>query len=149
MLTFRVDLARIDLHTSGSMKLIDVPTPNGCLVLGRYLKIQREAKGWSLDRLCSIIYSTVFYRNAVGELEPYYVTKGPLSELERGKTMHPDPTLLEAIAAVGYAMHATENRPYTAGELKAISCERLNPETGERIEFATAPIRQPALPVPA
>jgi transcriptional regulator with XRE-family HTH domain len=113
------------------MKLIHVPTPNGCQVLGKYLKAQREVNGWSLDRLCAIIYSSVFYRNAAGELEPYYITKGPLSELERGKTLHPDPTLLEAIAAVGYAQHPLEKRSYTAEELKAICCEQLNPQTAE------------------
>jgi transcriptional regulator with XRE-family HTH domain len=131
------------------MKLIHVPTRNGCQALGRYLKIQRELNGWSLDRLCSVIYSSVFYRNAAGELEPYYITKAPLSELERGKTLHPDPTLLEAIAAVGYVLHPKEGRPYTAEELKAISCDRLDPETAEWIDTSDAPVLQGSLAVPA
>lgn len=112
------------------MPLIHVPTPTGCRILGQFLRSQREAQGWSLDRLCSIIYAQVKYRAADGNVEAYYVTKGTLSGLEQGKTLNPDLTLLAAIAAVGFAKHPIENRAYTAEELRAVSCEQLDPKTG-------------------
>jgi transcriptional regulator with XRE-family HTH domain len=119
------------------MHLIPVPTPTGCRRLGYFLRSQREAKRWSLDRLCSIIYAQVQYRNSAGQLEAYYVTKGTLSSLEQGKTLNPDMTLLAAIAAVGFAQHPSANRAFTAEELRAIICEQLDPETGMALEVAS------------
>jgi len=110
--------------------IIAIPTPAGCRNLGQFLRSQREVKGWSLDRLCSIVYSQVKYRDSSGHLEAYYVTKGTLSQLEQGKTLNPDMSLLAAISAVGFAKHPADDRAYTAEELRLISCEHIDPTTG-------------------